>query len=85
MDFTSKARMINATNNIPCNQPTIFTASGRSAKYFKGMAIKRRMRNEIPSEIAIVLNQRSVLFFCIVFGCREGTQIIMMVMIWTDV
>ena len=62
IDFAINARIRNATNKIPCAQPTYFTANGRPAKYFKGIAIKRSTRNEMPSVMAIILNHRSVLF-----------------------
>lgn len=36
----------------PCAHPTTVTAFGKSARYLRGIAMKRRTRNEIPSRIA---------------------------------
>ena len=34
---------------MPCAHPTTFTAMGRPAQYFKGMAMQSNTRKEIPS------------------------------------
>ena len=55
--MVSQASTMKATNRIPCSMPTTFTATGRFAKYFKGIAIPKSTRKDIPSVIAIILNQ----------------------------
>ena len=61
--FTTKERNKNATNKTPWAQPTILTASGKPAKYFSGIAINNNTKNEIPSAIAILLNQFKRILF----------------------
>lgn len=40
-------------NSTPCAIPTMLTASGLSARYFRGMAMKKRTRLEMPSMIPV--------------------------------
>lgn len=56
-NFALINKMMYSTNNNPCTHPVYFTASGRSAKYFKGIAINRRTRKDIPSMMAIILKR----------------------------
>lgn len=71
--FTSKAITIKPTNKRPCNPPTILTAIGESARYFKGMAMKSNTKNEVPSARAIFLNQLKLLFpFIILLFCLSS-------------
>lgn len=47
--ITNTSSAITATNNIPCTHPANFTASGRPAKYFSGIAMKNSTSVETPS------------------------------------
>ena len=42
------------TNNKPCMDPTCLTASGCPYMYLRGMAIKSKIRKEIPSKIPMM-------------------------------
>jgi len=68
--FTSQASTINVMNNKPCMLPAMVTATGIFAKYFSGMAMPNKTRNEIPSAIAAILNQWNIF---VDFIMRKGS------------
>ena len=62
------ARIINPTNKTPCNPPMMVTAIGMPTKYLRGIAISKRIRKEIPSANATLLNAVKIFFDFIVAG-----------------
>lgn len=55
----------NMTTKKPWIDPAILTASGMSARYFKGIAIKNKQMVEIASQSAICLNILNITINCI--------------------